>query len=90
MTMDWIVQLAFAWMVSDPDEPKKEEKRVKVVPRWPKGCALAISEMALREIGTEAKSRVFNPTTGEYIAHVIDEKGEVKSFNGRENRDKSA
>jgi hypothetical protein len=98
MKAEWIVQLALPWMVSDPEEPKKEEVRRKTVGRYTHPCALALAEMNLIELGPEAKCRVYNPRTGEYDAMLYtaaDENGNspkeerIKVFHGRENRDKS-
>jgi hypothetical protein len=95
MKMQWIVQLAFPWMASDPDEPKAEVKRRRRVPRFTKPCAQAIAEMSLCELGPDVKARIFNPTTGEYEALLYTENAEnpqerIKVYHGRENRDKSA
>lgn len=93
MKINWIVQLALPWMVSDPepDFDKQEAKRRKTVSRWSRGCAMALAEMQLRELGTDAKARVLNPLSGEYEAFVMtteDGKQTTKVYHGREKREK--
>jgi hypothetical protein len=92
--VEWIIQLALPWMVSDPEEPAKEEKRRKKVARWVRPCALAIAEMHLVELGPMAKCRVWNARTGEYDALLFvgsnpNESERIKVIYGRDNRDKT-